>query len=151
MVNKETCGRCRHSEGDVRNDGSVVIMSTSRTCTKCRDRDLVRNKKRNNFSKDYRLSHQNCVYALTDKGSIVYIGSSKNTSYRLYEHFKCRKGGSHKFNRNENLLQIQVKYGWSILWFGDDGDDDTRVHQEKTLIQIHQPKFNKIKYKSYEG
>ena len=91
----------------------------------------------------------NSVYCIKDGDEIVYIGSSAFTSRRLYLHFESKKSTHHSFIGDLAPLFRKVKYKWAILWNGDSNED--RAHQEKMLIQIHQPKFNKIKYKNYEG
>ena len=87
------------------------------------------------------------VYAFEENGEIVYVGSSDGMPFRLYEHYTVKTGKS--FCRDLNRLDREIRFRWHVLWHGDNLSD--AIHQEKMLIQIHQPKFNKIKYKNYEG
>ena len=105
-----------------------------------------------NISDLYRKKYycpDNCVYALKSNGEIIYIGSSRNTPYRLYQHLEnvSTTGKNIIFESDKERLLSS----WVILWHGEDGDNETRIHQEILSIQLHQPKYNKIKYKNYEG
>ena len=116
-------------------------------CKKCRV-ELAKkwNNRRNETARvKYPTPHDKCVYAFKEGDEIVYIGSSDATSFRLYRHFNCHQ----TFDDGLNKLQREAKYSWHILWHGNNMDD--AHHQEKLNIQLHQPKFNKILYKNYEG
>ena len=99
--------------------------------------------------KKYPTPSNICVYAFKRGNEIVYIGSSSKTPHRIYNHYNDVADKGKSFCHNEIPLRRQLNYNWHILWYGDDMEDAR--HQEKILIQAHQPKFNKLKYNNYEG
>jgi len=115
-------------------------------CKECRKSENARtNSRRRDISRNkYPTPHDICTYAIKEGDEIVYIGSTEYGPYRLWEHFNDKKK---TFCREESPLVKRLKYTWHIVWHG--GTYDDAKHQEKVLIQIHQPKFNIIKYKSY--
>ena len=88
-----------------------------------------------------------CVYAFKMDDEIMYIGSSDITPFRLNEHYLGYR--SFKERSNYNRLEFESNFTWHILWYGDSKED--AIHMEKINIKTFQPKFNKIKYKTYEG
>ena len=97
----------------------------------------------------YPIPYDICVYAFKRDDEVVYIGESKDTPLRVYEHLDKTSEKSIFHINGITRFDRKLNYTWHILWYGDTRED--AKHQEKILIQIHQPKFNKIKYKSYEG
>ena len=139
---KKKCSRCNRLEGDVRHSGDEVVFSeTSKRCDRCHEynRNIV-NPNRNSYAKSkFPTPHDKCVYAFKEGDEIVYIGESCLTSFRLNEHYLGHRGfaGRHGINK----LEFQKRFTWHILWHGN--NDDYRISQEKELIKLHQPKFNK--------
>lgn len=118
-------------------------------CKKCTKSYNDRaNSTRNEFARrHYKTPHDKCVYAFKDGNEIVYIGESVVTSYRIWEHYVQGGSKSKSFCKHLNSLERKKRYRWNILWHGD--SDEDRKHQEKCLIQLHQPKFNKEKFENY--
>ena len=87
------------------------------------------------------------VYCFTYNDEIVYIGSSEITPFRLKEHYV----GIRSFSKRKemNRLQFEKDFRWKILFTCDNYEDVK--HFEKVMIKYYEPKFNKIKYKSYNG
>ena len=83
------------------------------------------------------------VYAITNgSGMIEYIGESRNTSFRVYQHLKS-SGILRKKNIDNN------GYRYVILWSGD--NDLLRKIKERELIQQFQPVLNtNLKKRKYE-
>ena len=152
----KVCAMNGCAEGEDRSFGIVTFNKRKRNgdvysvCDHCHD-NAYRNARKRMKGSHYGIKHNNCVYAFIKDNEIVYIGSSRNTPHRMYQHLGTKRDtGAHVFNEM-NLLQRSKDLSWVILWHGEDGDDDSRIHQEKLNIQLHQPKFNKILYKNYEG
>ena len=156
------CSRHGCVEGEFSTEFNTTTTFESRkknglpyaACDQCRDRNNRDWWNRvNEVSKSsYNTISNNCVYGMVDRvtDTLIYIGSSKNTPYRLYQHFDAKGGNTaHKFMSGDPIVR-KKNYNWKILWYGNDGQDDERIHQEKSLIQIHQPEFNKQLYLNYE-
>ena len=124
-------------------------------CRPCRRKDAkvwnseMHNRRSALEAMKYPTPHLKCVYAFTKGSEIVYIGSSTKTPHRIYNHYNDVADKGKSFCHEIPPLMRQLNYNWVILWYGD--NDEYLKSQEKALIQIHQPKFNKIKYKNYEG
>ena len=98
------------------------------------------------YSSRYRCPSKS-VYAIMDGSEITYIGKSNDTPWRLFQCFDMKNDTAiHSFMKDLSPLHRKARYSWSVLYYGDHID-----HQEKALIQIHQPKFNKILYKNYDA
>ncbi len=91
----------------------------------------------------------NAVYGIFDADGLCYIGSSKSTSRRLYLHFESKGSTHHQFMSDMAPIKRKMAYRWKVLWHGDSLEDRERT--EKLLIKALEPKFNKIKYKHYNG
>ena len=116
-------------------------------CRDCRrDANADKNNSQNGLArKRYPTPYNVGVYGFKDGDDFIYIGSSDRLPLRIYRHYIK----NFSFEDGLNKLEREVRYSWHILWHGDSLED--AVHMEKLSIQTHQPKFNKIKYKSYEG
>ena len=98
------------------------------------------NSNRNNVSRlKYSTPHDKCVYAFKKGKDFVYIGESDRTPFRLFEHLNCHEGRT--FAPEVNSLIRKKDWTYHILWYGD--NDEYRKSQEKELIKLHQPKYNK--------
>lgn len=120
-------------------------------CKECQKAKRARlqggNKRNRGPARRYNIPFQIGVYALKREGRIVYIGSSDSVAARIDVHFG--KTGKESVLHFENKLTRIRDYSWHILWHGDNMDDAR--HQEKLLLQLHQPELNKIKYITYNG
>ena len=117
-------------------------------CQKAKRARLQGGNKRNiGPSKRYGIPYQIGVYALKKGNEIVYIGHSDSVAARIDVHFG-KTGRESILYFEKNKLKRKLEYTWHILWHGDSMDD--AYHQEKLLVQLHQPKLNKIKYLNYE-
>ena len=149
MVEEKTCQVCRkdlplemYNKNNYKKSG---LQDQCRSCSK-----EGNDRRRNLYKRKYPVPSDICVYAFKEGDEMVYIGSSNQTAHRMYEHYHRKPGVWKGSELNKmSLFEKQLKLTWHILWYGDDIKD--AQHQEKMLIQIHQPKFNKIKYKNYEG
>ena len=121
-------------------------------CIECRKKyQSTKNPFRNELARrKYPTPHDKCVYAFKEGDEIVYIGESKETSWRINLHYYTNQNNSCFYSNGiKDRWMRERDYTWHILWYGDSYKD--RLHQEKLNIQLHQPKFNKILYKNYEG
>ena len=139
------CSRNNCVEGGIDPDGNIIKFEDGRKlCVRCHDY-MKKNRtieKRSDYCRgQYPTPLDSCVYALKADNEIVYIGESSKTPWRLYQHYNnnCNKSIFHKNNINKLLRKRD--YSWHILWYGD--NDEYRKYQEKELIKLHQPKFNK--------
>ena len=131
-------------------------------CTKCReekDLDLFRIQSSNKdgrhswckkcynevYSKNRHLSHsreysghRNMVYGFKENDEFVYIGETKNGGFRIWEHYNDKVKS---FCKELSPFERQLKYKFHVLWYGD--NDEYRKYQEKELIKLHKPKYNK--------
>ena len=144
IQNEKKCGRCKHTEGKIRPSTGVPVKFThnDKTCDRCRERNhnwVIKNRALA-YSSEFPIPAIS-VYAFKEGDEIVYIGSSKNAPARLRDHFYGVKNTAHSFMKNLNPLQRKKKYSWDVMWFGDSLDDAR--WNEKELIKLHQPKFNK--------
>ncbi len=151
MVITRQCSRCRKEEGDSDPEGNEITFTGSyKRCDRCTGTNEYKNSKKNDYARmKYPTPHNICVYAFKEGKEVSYIGSSDNTSYRIWEHYNQKSKTSKSFCKKLNPLQRQMKFTWHILWYGDSMED--AFHVEKLMIQSHQPKFNKLKYDNYEG
>ena len=77
----------------------------------------------------------NSVYGLFHFDELIYIGESKMTPYRLYDHFSKHSGTLNNYNVDE--------CHYEILWKGRASTPvEYRRYQEKQLIDLHRPKLN---------
>ena len=153
-INSKICSRTKsHIEGEEYSDGSIVSFKYGfKQCDRCMDRGRrERNKyvRKREESSRMRVPFEKGVYSINHGDEIVYIGYSDSVGWRLSEHFNKGAGHSILAKNGINRLVRELEYSWNILWHGD--SIEYARHQEKMLIQAHQPKFNKIKYKNYEG
>ena len=136
------CETCKESEVD-------FSRETSKNCKSCTDKkrgNLYSNKNRSiGFKNKYKVPSI-ITYAFKDGDKIVYVGSTNNGGYRIWEHYYDKVKS---FCRDLDPIRRELKYTYHVLWHGDSLED--AVHMEKLNIQTHQPKFNQIKYKTYEG
>lgn len=119
------------------NDGLDVI------CKDCRKGwNSKQNANRNRHQdRHYPTPHDKCVYAIMDKDEIVYIGESMHTPFRLWRHFRGDKGQT-------SLVEVRKPHWtYQILWYGD--DDEHRKYQEKQLVQLHRPRYNRAMNPDY--
>ena len=142
------CSCCKYDEGSYRKrSGELVEMASNVRCTKCKEMDTKRNPRRKEiFRSKYPVPSNVCVYAFKKGDEVIYIGSSEETAKRINRHYN---DSEYIFCPDINPLIRQRDFTWHILWHGDDYND--AKHMEKLNIQTFQPKFNKIKYKTYEG
>ncbi len=134
------CTRCRRKEGDQDPEGNEVTMASNSRCNRCRKYDSVRNPNlKNEMRNKYPVAHDKIVYGFKEDGIFVYIGETTEGAWRIYEHLNKKKHKS--FCCDINPLERQKRFKWSVLWYGD--NDAHRKHQEKELIKLHQPKYNK--------
>lgn len=98
--------------------------------------------RKDKFKNRYNLPSNNCVYAFKDGDEIIYIGSSNNAGFRLNNHINNKSLTGNSSLKELNVLQ-RKQLTWFILWYGEDGQDAQRLNQEKELIKLHQPKYNK--------
>ena len=145
IANPKTCSRNRCVEGNEDPDGGIVTFSIGmKQCDRCIERSRRSQHERTKMSpKRHYPAPDKCVYAFFEGNEMVYIGESSNTSFRISEHF-CRKNhgtwsGSPFIHLNP--LERKKRFRYEILWYGD--NDEYRKHQEKELIKLHQPKYNK--------
>ena len=154
MVKEKKCAVCKEtkltSEFNLNRSMRDGIDTRCKPCNTERNKRIYKIRSSMENSK-YGMPSSNCVYGIKKDGVFVYIGSSVNAPWRVHLHMTRKKGDSRTCLRDFTPLERQLNFKWHVLWYGDIGMNDERVHQEKNLIQIHQPKFNKIKYKTYEG
>ncbi len=116
------------------------LQSWCKLCNKDYNSRMILNRG-SAYSKGYPTPHDKCVYCIKNtEDMIVYVGSSKNTSYRLWEHLSGKKSGSLQFHKGDIPDDLD-KYSYEIIWHGD--NDMKRKITEKVMIDKHQPKFNK--------
>ena len=141
IENTKTCSRCRKMKGDKDPDGNIVeFTSELKQCNRCIERSRRTQEYRTKENPRLRYpAPDKCVYAFLDGKEIVYIGESVNTSDRIAEHYGRKTCKS--FCLDINILERKKRFSYTILWSGD--NDEYRKSQEKELIKLHQPKFNK--------
>ena len=151
MVILKTCSRCKKEEGDLTPEGNpTYFIAGYKRCARCTSQNESRNARIVNERRAmYPTPHDTIVYAFKEGNEFVYIGSTKEGPLRIWEHLNKKSMKSVFHCLGINRLQREMRFSWHVLWNGD--EIKNAHHQEKMLIQIHQPKFNKIKYKSYEG
>ena len=138
MVEEKICSRHGHVEGKEYSFGKAKFELGMKSCDHCVvDR---REKRKIESSASYPVVSNNAVYAFLDGSEIVYIGSSKEASKRIRRHFNDNSG---VFCEDINPLKRKLRFNWKILWYGDNGQDYYRLSQEKELIKLHKPKYNK--------
>ena len=94
--------------------------------------------RKHNYKSRYNVPDK-CVYAFKEGKEFMYIGESDRTPYRIAEHLDNHTGRS--FAPDVSSLYRKSKWSWHILWYGN--DDANRKSQEKELIKLHRPKYNK--------
>ena len=134
------CSKCK--EEKTIDEFYVILGKVYSKCKSCQKKAVLPTK--NKFAlKQYPAVTQNCVYAFKDGDEIVYIGESDRVSYRIWEHLNQKSITSKSFCKELNVLERKKRFTWHILWYGDEGQDSYRLYQEKELIKLHQPKYNK--------
>ena len=153
MVDIKECKTCgvEKSELDFHKDSGRKdgLDPRCKECQKAKRSRLQGGNKRNiGPSKRYKIPFQIGVYALKKEGKVVYIGHSDSVAARIDIHFG-KTGKESVLHFEGNKLIRKRDYSWHILWHGDSMDD--AYHQEKLLVQLHQPELNQLKYNNYEG
>ena len=148
MVIDKECTTC--SKKKPINRFGILRSSIDGRRGRCKDCRKVEEKNRlANEASKYPAPNSHCVYAFKKGNEVVYIGESSTPSFRIYEHFNKTSEKSIFQLQGVSRFDRELNYTWHILWHGKDRADAR--HQEKMNIQVYQPKFNQIKYKSYEG
>ena len=145
------CTKCEenkpYNEYYVRSNGGM--NSQCKQC--CRDNtnkntnSKIKRNRNGVYSKKYNVPNT-IVYSFSGANGIAYIGSTDNGSFRIWEHYNDKVKS---FCSEMSPLRRQISFKYDVLWHGDNYED--AQHQEKLAIQAHQPKFNIIKYKNYNG
>ena len=139
---KRQCSCCKYDEGSIRKQsGELVVMASDVRCTRCKSMDAERNPRRNDIFKLKYPAPDKAVYAFLEGNEIVYIGESDNCSFRINNHFNNKSPINNSVFKEINVLERKKRFSYVILWEGD--NDEYRKSQEKELIKLHQPKFNK--------
>ena len=137
MKQTKTCAKC--AEEKLLTEFHVHKTSKDGRRSNCIECKTQWNDQRNERFKEAYPAPDKGVYGIKDpKGELIYIGESDELSNRIYRHFNQRSNKStvcYKLNGDmENIT-------YDILWYGD--DDSDRKYQEKVLVDLHRPKFNK--------
>lgn len=150
------CAMNKCVEGDERSFGTVSFDKKKlngdhyKCCDHCVDNYKRKDGRRNDIERrKFNTPYDNIVYGFKEGKDFVYIGSSSDGPLRMYEHMYKKSGKSVFHAKGINRLMRELRFQPVVLWNGD--SDEDRLHQEKALIQIHQPKFNKIIYKNYDA
>ena len=124
------------------------LRAECKECRKTRDkRWMGKGAVISRYNQQYGINQSIMTYAFKEGDEIVYVGSTNHGGFRIWEHYN--KNTIASFARHESPLLRQMKYTFHIVWYGDSKDD--AFHHEKLWIQIHQPKFNKLKFNNYVG
>ena len=136
----KTCTKCGLEKSIADFHRSNATSDGIRThCKECRISENSRNNPRRNEALKNRFpSPDKAVYAFLDGKEIIYIGESHMASRRIAMHYGDK---SVCFCPEINPLERKKRFSYAILWYGD--SDSDRKSQEKELIKLHQPKFNK--------
>ena len=145
MVIEKQCSRCRKETGDLDPEGNKVFFRIGyNRCDRCTRDNKARNSR---ILEERRLLYptpfNNIVYGFKENGEFIYIGSSKDGPLRIWEHMEKKSMKSIFHTNGINKLYRKMNFTWHVIWNGDDGDNDTRLYQEKELIKLHKPKYNK--------
>ena len=110
-------------------------------CKSCKkESNKKHNSNRSSYARmKYPVKEDKIVYAFKDGNEIVYIGETDKGAWRIYEHYNHPNGKT--FCKELNKLERQKRFSWHVLWYGD--NDEYRKYQEKELIKLHKPKYNK--------
>ena len=112
-------------------------------CKFCHKSDNDASNPRHNQSNEKYPAPDKAIYGIFDGEMLVYIGESKRTTKRLYQHLSGVNAGSKMFHNGELSKEELTEFSYKILWDGTDFDKQERLFREAVLIQALKPKYNK--------
>ena len=137
MVELKICTKNKCIEGGIAPDGTVISFDKGKkTCDYCMSYRGTENK----------VAHSNypapdkAIYAIFRDEKLLYIGESKKTSFRLFQHLN---GHKNRTNFDSFTKEELDKLSYKILWDGTNNSKSDRLMLEAVLIQSLRPEMNK--------